>query len=189
MTQSLLELYNQNPARYLDTDKENPNHHYISKLYSDEFQKYLNRDINLLEIGLGSGGSLLLWNDYFTNAKIYAIDSGTDPRFNICIDVVKDCANINLIKSDAYLPGLTDMLPNFDIIIDDGPHTKDSHLKCLDLYLPKLNPGGILIIEDIDDIEWIEDYKAKIPEGFTHSTIDTDRSLEYNNLLFLVKKI
>lgn len=189
MTQSLLELYNEKREKYLDTDKEYPNHGYISKCYSKLFAEYQNKPINFLEIGLGSGGSLLLWNDYFNNAKIYGIDSGTDKRFAECINNLKMFPNINLIQCDAYDSRLNDMLPNFDIIIDDGPHTKDSHLKCLDLYLPKLNPGGILIIEDIDDIEWIEDYKAKIPEGFTHSTIDTDRSLEYNNLLFLVKKI
>ena len=36
-----------------------------------------------------------------------------------------------------------------DILIDDGPHTLQSHQKLLELYLPKMNKGGYVIIEDI----------------------------------------
>ena len=40
-------------------------------------------------------------------------------------------------------------LNNFDIIIDDGPHSLESQLKFIDLYYPKTNLGGVVIIEDI----------------------------------------
>ena len=76
----------------------------------------------------------------------------------------------------------------FDIIIDDGPHTLESHLCFLDLYLPKLNSGGVAIIEDIDNIKWLEFYKKYIPDGYTYESIDTDRKVEYNNLLFVIRK-
>jgi predicted O-methyltransferase YrrM len=186
----LLELYEQNREKYLDTDKEYPNHHYISKVYNDKFKKFKNQTINFLEIGAGSGGSLLLWNDFFQNANIYALDIGSsfDKRFDVCKQNVKDLPRVKLIESDAYQESVCNSLPNFDIIIDDGPHTKESHLKFLDLYLPKLNSGGIIIIEDIDDEHWIEEYLTKVPDGYLKTTIDTDRSLEYNNLLFLIEK-
>jgi predicted O-methyltransferase YrrM len=186
---TLLELYDLNQKKYLDTDKEYPNHHYISKFYSDKFSKYKDKEITLLEIGVASGGSLLLWNDYFENAKIYGLDIGSsfDGRFKQCIQNVQSISSIHLIESDAYLQQLVDRLPNFDIIIDDGPHTLESHIRFLNLYLPKLNPGGIAVIEDIDDIKWIEEYK-KYCGNYTNYTIDTDRNLEYNNLLFVVEK-
>jgi cephalosporin hydroxylase len=186
MKLSLLEQYNKNPSKYLDTDKEEPNHKYISKCYSMAFKGYKNPTV--LEIGLASGGSLLLWNDYFVDAKIIGIDSGADPRFQKCIENTINEKNIQLINSDAYDGVMVATLPNFDIIIDDGLHTKDSHLKCLNLYLPKLNPGGILVIEDIDDIQWIEEYIPLLPTGYEYQVIDTDRTKEYNNLLFLVKR-
>ena len=191
MTQSLLNLYSENSNRYCDTDKENPSHHYISKCYSDLFEPYKNKDINFLEIGLGSGGSLLLWNDFFENSKIYGIDSGTDPRFRQCIERVKPYPKINLICSDAYDHSLVENLPQFDIIIDDGPHTFQSHLKCLVLYLPKLKNGGVLILEDIENYDYIKEY-IRIAESNSSkiecSVVDTDRQLEYNNLLLVIKK-
>jgi len=29
---------------------------------------------NVLEVGIYNGGSIKLWNDFFTNANVYAID-------------------------------------------------------------------------------------------------------------------
>jgi hypothetical protein len=43
MMSSLLAQYKQNRPRYLDTDKEHPNHEYISKFYTFEFEKYKNK--------------------------------------------------------------------------------------------------------------------------------------------------
>lgn len=186
---TLLELYEQNQAKYFDTDKEYPTHHYISKFYSEKFDKFKDENINILEIGVGSGGSLLLWNDFFSYALIYALDIGSsfDKRFEKCKENVKNMEKIFLTESDAYQQKVADSLPKFDIIIDDGPHTFGSHIKFLELYLPKLNSGGILVIEDIDDINWTEEYK-KYAGDYKHYIVDTDRSLEYNNLLFVIEK-
>jgi hypothetical protein len=51
-----------------------------------------------------------------------------------------------------------------------------------------LNSGGILVIEDIDDINWTEEYK-KYAGDYKHYIVDTDRNLEYNNLLFVIEKL
>jgi hypothetical protein len=40
---------------------------------------------------------------------------------------------------------------HFDVIIDDGPHTLQSQIFAVNSYFPMLKPGGILIIEDIQD--------------------------------------
>jgi len=187
-TLSLLQLFEKNRSNYFDTDKELPGHKYISKFYSDEFAKYKDKKITLLEIGIAKGGSLLLWNDYFKDSTIYGIDSGADGRFAGALHNTSEQTNIKLIKSNAYEPDLVDTLPNFDIMIDDGPHTLESHLWFLDLYLPKLNSGGVAIIEDIENIKWLEFYKKYIPDGYTYESIDTDRKVEYNNLLFVIRK-
>ena len=191
MTQSLLELYNNNQTKYLDTDKENPNHHYISKCYSELFDKFKNQPITMLEIGVASGGSLLMWNDFFESGTIYGLDIGSsfDERFDECIKNVQDISKIVLVESDAYQQDIVNTLPDFDIIIDDGPHTLESHLWFLEMYLPKLKKGGIAIIEDVVNIRWIEFYKKYVTNEYNHFTVDTDRSLEYNNLLFVIEKI
>jgi len=185
----LLTQYEQNRHRYLDTDKEYPTHGYISRFYTFEFEKYKNRQINLLEIGCASGGSLLLWSDYFSNAIIYGIDNGQDVRFKKCLNSTAGNNRIKLYQASGYNPDLVNVLPNFDIIIDDGPHTKESHLQFLDLYVNKLNRGGVLIIEDVENISYGKDYSKKLTNDFQYATLDINTRKEYNSILFVARKI
>ena len=43
----------------------------------------------------------------------------------------------------------------YDIIIDDGPHTLQSMQICAQYYTSMLTDNGILVIEDVQDINWI----------------------------------
>lgn len=186
---SLLEQYEQNRHRYLDTDKEYPAHGYISRFYTFEFKKYRNKQINFLEIGCASGGSLLLWSDYFLHATIYGVDTGQDGRFKKCLTSTAGNNRIKLYQANGYNPDLVNALPNFDIIIDDGPHTKESHLQFLDLYVRKLNKGGVLIIEDVEDINYGKEYCQKLTPDFEYATLDINTKKEYNSILFVARKI
>ena len=48
--------------------------HYF-KIYERYFNKYRNKEVYFLEIGISSGGSLQIWKKYFgKNAKIYGVD-------------------------------------------------------------------------------------------------------------------
>jgi precorrin-6B methylase 2 len=186
---SLLAQYEQNRPRYLDTDKEHPSHEYISKFYTFEFEKYKNKQINILEIGCASGGSLLLWSDYFPSATIYGVDSGQDARFKRCKSSTAGNNRIKLYEASGYNPNLVNALPNFDIIIDDGPHTKESHFQLLDLYVSKLNRGGVLIIEDVENISYGIEYSKKLTLDFQYATLDINTKKEYNSILFVARKI
>ena len=61
---------------------------------------------------------------------------------------------------------VTDKIKNikFDIILDDGAHTLESMIKYIELYSKILNDDGILMIEDIPDILWIDSLKNCTPE-------------------------
>ena len=48
-------------------------HEYI-QFYETYFHNFRNKDINILEIGIERGDSLRMWREYFTKAKICAID-------------------------------------------------------------------------------------------------------------------
>jgi hypothetical protein len=57
----------------------------------------------------------------------------------------------------------------FDIIIDDGPHTFETQSYFLTNYLPLLKKDGVLILEDIIDLNWtpkllelVDDTKYKV---------------------------
>jgi len=119
-----------------------------------------------------------------------------DFRFNY--DILKETAPWYSIHShyptdkpmdNINNPDLVKALPNFDIIIDDGPHTKESHLEFLDLYVPKLNQGGVLIIEDVENISYGKEYSDKLTNDFQYATLDINTKKEYNSILFVARKI
>lgn len=133
------------------TDKGNPKS-YIDEFYDKSFKKYLKNDITLVEIGVRSGASLKLWKEYFTKkSKIYGLDNLYDKdNFSVPINPEwVDGENVEYIVGDAYTKDIADKFENIDILIDDGPHTFDSHVLLLDLYIPKMKEGGIIVIEDV----------------------------------------
>jgi hypothetical protein len=151
---TLLELF-QKYNNYEDVEypsDKNSYHSYIEDVYEEYFAPYRNKKINLLEIGVSFSGSIRLWNDYFKNAQIYGADNfscGEDHK-NKSQDLISgSIKNIKIICDDAYDNNISHDLPEFDIIIDDGPHTLFTQMKCIEIYLPKLKSDGIMFIEDI----------------------------------------
>lgn len=127
----------------LGTDKEFV-HKYISNFYQKTFEELQLNDLSLLEIGISTGASLKMWKEFFVNGKIYGIDCQNSVHPDFHDDF------ITYYIQDAYDKSFVDSLCNFDIIIDDGPHTLSSQLNFINLYYNKLNPDGFMIIEDID---------------------------------------
>lgn len=166
------------------TDKEV--HKYCSTFYDEEFKKYQDKEISLLEIGIFRGGSLILWHEYFSKAKI----TGLDVTNFGSIQNTQHLPRVTVYIQNAYSENFAKFLPNYDIIIDDGPHSKESQMQCLNLYITKLNSGGVLVIEDIADIKYTEDYAKLVPtEGYTFEVVDTRHLVEYpDNVMFVVRK-
>ena len=142
---TLIEIINQNEyiVKY-GTDKESK-HKYCSAFYEKTFSDLKDKKLNILEIGIQHGSSLVLWNEYFKNSIVYGIDNS-----NFIKDRLDTYPRIKTIIQDAYKKELTFNLPLFDIIIDDGPHTLESQIKFINNYFKKLNKNGALFIEDID---------------------------------------
>lgn len=165
------------------TDKEF-NHRYCTAFYDKEFLKYKDKEIKLLEIGVHRGGGLAVFHEYFKNAEI----CGVDP---FDFGAIKNCESFPRIKifyADGYKEQFSSFLPSFDIIIDDGPHTKESHLQSLNLYLPKLNSGGVFVIEDIAQMEWTEEYKMIVPNNMSYEVIDArEISGMSDSIMFVVR--
>ena len=130
------------------TDKE-IRHQYCSLFYDEYLLPYKDKEISLFEIGIAGGGSLKLWSDYFQKGKIHGVDLFPFEG----LDTLSRYPRVTTSFTDAYSSDFVNSLPNFDIIMDDGPHTIESQMSFFDLYLPKLNPGGILILEDIRGID------------------------------------
>lgn len=134
---SLKDLFWSKGYSYYPTDKDT--HHSYLNTYSDLFLKWKDSPINLLEVGTYKGGSMKLFEEYFTKADIigYDIIPPEIPLTKAKV-IVKDFYSINPQE-----------LPELTIAIDDGPHGVQDQLNFLKMVYPKILPGGILIIEDV----------------------------------------
>lgn len=127
------------------------------------------KPINLLEIGVCSGGSLKMWLELFPKARIYGVDVVNNTPwkpgvFENHIDLLDARAPIQkrLTSDDRpYIhtldqsdPKLATIFPeNFlDVIIDDGSHVFDHQTKARESLWPALKPSGWYFIEDILDL-------------------------------------
>lgn len=166
-------------------------HSYIENFYEEAFRPYRDKENTILEIGVDTGGSMALWSKYFSNSKILGIDIKTS-RF---LEQFRDTnyPNIrNITVTDAYDPVLVDFLPEFDIIIDDGPHWLSYQLKGIELYLPKLKVGGLMVIEDVEDIKNINELSKAVPNNGMYITKAYDlRDIDkrYDSIIFSIERI
>ena len=183
-----------NIYKCLDTWEISPNPepmigHTYGASYDEIFEQYDKEGkLNILEIGIQRGGSLLAWKEYFKNAKIYGIDIIDvilpEYRREDFTYIIKDIKDINIKEQ------LKDVM--FDIIIDDGSHFLTDVLFVVDNYLDKLNQGGCLIIEDAQQPEhWVNTIKNKISDDFELSVKDLRRDTPYSsgdNFLIIIKR-
>lgn len=174
-----------NTVDYIGTDK-NTVHGFVEFFYEKEFERYKNKSISLLEIGVHIGGSLYLWGKYFEHGTILGLDVEDKVR-----DKWKVLPNTNYLIKNAYDQLVVDSLPNFDIIIDDGPHTLHSQVECIRKYLPKLNEGGVLVIEDVQSPDHFQILQQNTPLEYQGNieTFDLRAARNrYDDLLFVIRK-
>ena len=173
------------------TDK-NTVHSYLP-LYQQLLIKKKDTAKNVLEIGICSGGSIKLWNDFFVNAKIHGLD--IIPIENIWSEIKND--NIALYNSNAYddtffNENFLDKNIKFDVLIDDGPHTLVSMIKFIQLYSKVMADDGILIIEDIQSVDWIEILLCVVPDELKKFIMIYDlrqNKERYDDLVFTIDKL
>jgi cephalosporin hydroxylase len=172
------------------TDK-NTIHSYID-IYENLFQRKKETAKNVLEVGILMGGSIKLWDDYFTNAQVYGIDiTPYDEVWN----EIKNKDSITLHTStDAYKKEFVESTlasKKFDILIDDGPHTLESMKSFLRFYSPLLAEDGILIIEDIQSCYWIDILRESTPDHlkpFMKVYDLRDKKLRNDDILFVIDR-
>ena len=146
---------------YAHPKSQSSRHTYVESVYDVIFQRLKESATNILEIGAYSGGSHLLWRDYFTNARIVAMDINPVPA-------LENQERIDLHIGDAYCMQSVNKFQDgfFDIIIDDGPHTYESMNYTLSFYSRKLKDGGILVIEDVASINWVNPLIQCLPQKY-----------------------
>lgn len=176
------QLYKSDPYRYI-SDKFSEKHDYVPEVYDKYFLDIKETAKTILEVGIKSGSSLILWNDYFTNAKVIGLDINSSKQFNKPENQFKD---IFCIIGDAYSPKVMDMIPyDLDVAIDDGSHMLLDILFFIDNYLPRVKSGGYLIVEDIVP-EYIDILKEKVKD-LDYFLYENNAIRDDNNLLVITK--
>ena len=129
--------------------------------YIDEYETLLapyRERCSFMEIGLAYGLSVAMWEDYFgSDCTLTGVD----------IDLVFDTAAFprwDFIQADATTQDFVDSLGNqrFDVVIDDASHDPQAQIATLGLLRPRMNPGGLYIIEDI---LWLDDTRHLYASG------------------------
>ena len=149
---------------------------------------------NVLEVGVSQGGSIKLWSDFFTNAKVYGLDIIKDEEM---WEGIKNKENIIIHAStDAYNPYF--FIDNFlnknikcDFMLDDGPHTLKSMIQFIKLYSNIMTDDGILIIEDVQSWDWIDKLKEAVPDHLKQYIKTYDlrpNKNRYDDIVFTIDK-
>jgi hypothetical protein len=93
------------------------------------------------------GASLLMWRDYFPNARIFGADIDRKVLFQ------ED--RILTFFVDQTAPAMIEEMwrqigeDDFDLIVDDGLHTAEAAETLFSGSFPKLRAGGIYVVEDM----------------------------------------
>jgi hypothetical protein len=166
-----------------DATDKNTTHSYIP-VYQELFQSKQLTATAVLEVGLGHGGSIKLWNDYFPNAEIHCLDINGSWGLRCSLESPR----IHIQYCHAYMESSVQLFTpkSFDIVMDDGPHTLESLVFFAGQYSSLLKPDGILVIEDIQSIDWVPEIAAALPESMTYEVYDR-RSLKdrYDDILLV----
>ncbi len=116
------------------------------KVYEEILNKYKNKKIKFVEIGIGDGGSLFMWKSFFKNKiEIIGIDLNPEAKklekfgFKIAIG---DQADPNFWKSFYKKYG------KIDVLLDDGGHKNIQQITTLMESIDFIKPDGMIIIED-----------------------------------------
>jgi 23S rRNA U2552 (ribose-2'-O)-methylase RlmE/FtsJ len=140
--------------------------HYFD-IYEKHLNKFVGKDIFILEIGVCKGGSLQIWKKYLGDkCKIVGIDNDPYTEYQEERITVKIGSQNNV----EFLKELISEHGNPDIIIDDGSHIQSDVLYTLSVLYPILNPGGVYIIEDTHTA-YMHEYGGGITAPFNINTI------------------
>ncbi|MBV8991432.1 MAG: class I SAM-dependent methyltransferase [Solirubrobacterales bacterium] len=146
--------------------------HYFP-IYERHLGKLRGRSANLVEIGVFSGGSLHMWREYLgPSSQVTGID--IEPACK-----AYEADGISVAIGDQGDPAfwasfLAEAAP-IDAVIDDGSHDPADQITTLKALLPRLEPGGVYICEDVHgpDNEF-----ARFIDGFTRN-LDTTEPREW----------
>lgn len=131
--------------------------------YLDFYERYFaphQADADILEIGVMTGGSLLLWQRWFDQVHSTGIDlrDGYNETFAWQEEITADLHwSVDTTAAD-QVPALGE----YDFVIDDGLHTLEGQWSTFQNYWHTVRAGGTYFIEDIETAANLEELRRRI---------------------------
>ena len=163
------------------------------QVYAELFEKYRDKEVTFVEVGVLNGGSLFMWRDYFgSRARIIGVELNSAAKkweaegFEIYIGSQSD---------PIFWQNFFKAVGPVDVLLDDGGHTYEQQIVTADQCIPNIKDGGLLVVEDTHTsymqsfgyptkysfIEWAkkmaDNINSRFP-GLNHS------SLVYKNYIY-----
>lgn len=140
--------------KYFETNKSKRIHKWIHyfDIYHQYFNRFRNKPITFLEIGVQNGGSLEMWRKYF------------GPKATIIgVDIMPECKqfeskNTHIRIGDQESPEfwrtIRKEFPSIDILLDDGGHTVNQQIVTFKEMYQYISNNGIYLCEDLHTNYW-----------------------------------
>ena len=145
--------YNSNPQAH---------RHPYTAVYSTLFAPLKNKPIMFAEIGVAGGGSVMLWWNYFKNARLSFFDRDQNFLNNVTamnfshnkpytglVDVRVDGDIGRAIMEACIADASGTAVRGFDVILDDSSHDYADQIRIIKECWPHIKSGGYMIVEDI----------------------------------------
>jgi hypothetical protein len=161
--------------------------------YLDFYEKYFEphrAHTSILEIGVMTGGSLLLWQRWFDSVRATGIDlrEGYNETFAWQSEIEAICHWG--VDSTAAEPAVE--LDVYQFIIDDGDHTLSGQWATFKNFWDLVRPGGTYFIEDIESAANTAELRTRI-ETFMGDTVSIEHyrghTREDDQILAITRKI
>lgn len=151
---TLAQIYD--TVRIGDWPDKGTTHSYID-FYDQLFSPVRASAKNVLEIGIFKGLSLIMWEEYFYNATVYGVDCDEQPHGGMAdlrTMIQSGKHNIRIMDAtNAFHAEREFTSVRFDVVIDDAAHNLEQQLSIYNVFKQYMAPGGIYVIEDVQDID------------------------------------
>lgn len=146
--------------------------HYFP-IYEKHFERFRNKPVKILEIGVLNGGSLPMWQKYFGPlSKIVAIDITPSCK---SYEIPGTQVRIGDQSDEKFLQELVDEFGEFDVVIDDGSHQVAHVNKTFQYLYPKMSKNGVYLVEDTHAAYWKDSHGGGLDEP--ESIINVSKNL------------
>ncbi len=130
-------------GKWAGTDKASRWHDYLD-FYEGFWGRLKDASFNLVEVGVDSGASLKMWENYFLCANIYGIDISNVPQpFSRAVFIRGDATDRDFMENI-----VRDLNPA--LFIDDGSNRYSHQIKIFEIVFPILKSGAYYVCEDLE---------------------------------------